>query len=105
MPLARTIPREENSVLRVKAAGHSEGRRRAASPKREPQNAVMLLRQTALRASVLPRTALSRLAARQLCMHDDFKPKTKSYAGADGDDIHAQVRRPAALSQVARAGD
>ena len=53
----------------------------------------MLLRQTALRASVLPRTALSRLAARQLCMHDDFKPKTKSYAGADGDDIHAQVRR------------
>ena len=66
---------------------------------------MMLLRQTALRASVLPRTALSRLAARQLCMHDDFKPKTKSYAGADGDDIHAQVRRPAALSHVARAGD
>lgn len=65
----------------------------------------MLLRQTSLRASVLPRTALSRLAARQLCMHDDFKPKTKSYAGADGDDIHAQVRRPAALSQVACAGE
>ena len=50
-----------------------------------------MLRQTALRATVLPRTALSRLAARPLCMHDDFKPKIKSYAGDDGD-VHAQVR-------------
>lgn len=56
---------------------------------------MLLARQTALRASVLPRTALLRQAARPLCMHDDFKPKTKSYAGDDGDDIHAQVHRPA----------
>ena len=54
--------------------------------------AVIMLRQTALRATVLPRTALSRLAAHPLCMHDDFKPKIKSYAGDDGD-VHAQVRR------------
>ena len=52
---------------------------------------MLLVRQAALRASVLPRTALLRQAARPLCMHDDFKPKTKSYAGDDGDDIHAQV--------------
>ena len=66
--------------------------------------AVMMLRQTALRAAVLPRTALSRLAARPLCMHDDFKPQIKSYAGTDGD-VHAQVRRPPPVSQVACAGE
>ena len=61
-------------------------------PAQRASVAVIMLRQTALRATVLPRTALSRLAARPLCMHDDFKPKIKSYAGDDGD-VHAQVRR------------
>ena len=60
-----------------------------------------MLRQTALRATVLPRTALSRLVARPLCMHDDFKPKIKSYAGDDGD-VHAQVRRRRLLVGSAR---
>ena len=36
------------------------------------------------------RTALPRLA-RPLCMHDDFKPKTKAYASESGDDVHAQA--------------
>ena len=62
-----------------------------------------MLRQTALRATVLPRTALSRLAARPLCMHDDFKPKIKSYAGDDGDERLDHGHRLAvarALAQV-----
>ena len=71
-----------------------KGRRplQIAPPTQRLSVAVIMLRQTALRATVLPRTALSRLAARPLCMHDDFKPKIKSYAGDDGD-VHAQVRR------------
>jgi len=60
----------------------------------------MMLRQTGLRARVLPRTALSRLAVRPLCMHDDFKPKTKSYAGDDGDDVHAQIAKDVADNKV-----
>ena len=66
---------------------------KCAPPAQRASVAVIMLRQTALRATVLPRTALSRLAARPLCMHDDFKPKIKSYAGDDGD-VHAQVRCP-----------
>ena len=78
------VPRILVVVLWV-SAGTAPPRRPSASV------AVIMLRQTALRATVLPRTALSRLAARPLCMHDDFKPKIKSYAGDDGD-VHAQVR-------------
>ena len=54
-----------------------------------------------LRASSrsLPRAAS--LGVRRLCMHDDFKPKVRSYA-ADGEEasVHAQIEKDVAANKV-----
>ena len=51
------------------------------------------------RAASLPRAAS--LGVRRLCMHDDFKPKVRSYA-ADGEEasVHAQIEKDVAANKV-----
>ena len=54
------------------------------------------------RVASLPRAAsLGVPAARRLCMHDDFKPKVRSYA-ADGEEasVHAQIEKDVAANKV-----
>ena len=54
------------------------------------------------RLASLPRAAsLGVPAARRLCMHDDFKPKVRSYA-ADGEEasVHAQIEKDVAANKV-----
>lgn len=51
----------------------------------------------ALRAGL--RTTLPR-AARPLCMHDDFKPKTRAYASDSDDDVQAQIAKDVAENKV-----
>ena len=59
---------------------------------------MMMLRR--LPATALPRAA-SLAPARRLCMHDDFKPKVRSYA-ADGEEasVHAQIEKDVAANKV-----
>ena len=51
------------------------------------------------RAASLPRAAS--LGVRRLCMHDDFKPKVRSYA-ADGEEssVHAQIEKDVKANKV-----
>ena len=59
---------------------------------------MMMLRR--LPATALPRAA-SLAPARRLCMHDDFKPKVRSYA-ADGEEssVHAQIEKDVKANKV-----
>ena len=76
----------------------------------KPQTAIatqtmMMLRRSGpslSRVASLPRIAsLGVPAARRLCMHDDFKPKVRSYA-ADGEEasVHAQIEKDVAANKV-----
>ena len=51
------------------------------------------------RVASLPRAAS--LGVRRLCMHDDFKPKVRSYA-ADGEEasVHAQIEKDVKANKV-----
>ena len=54
------------------------------------------------RVASVPRAAsLGIPAARRLCMHDDFKPKVRSYA-ADGEEasVHAQIEKDVKANKV-----
>ena len=59
----------------------------------------MMMLRASSRVASLPRAAS--LGARRLCMHDDFKPKVRSYA-ADGEEssVHAQIEKDVKANKV-----
>ena len=59
----------------------------------------MMVLRASSRVASLPRAAS--LGVRRLCMHDDFKPKVRSYA-ADGEEssVHAQIEKDVKANKV-----
>ena len=59
----------------------------------------MMMLRASSRVASLPRAAS--LGVRRLCMHDDFKPKVRSYA-ADGEEasVHAQIEKDVKANKV-----
>ena len=83
---------------RMWGPGRDVGSRASVTTLAIATQTMMMLRR--LPATALPRAA-SLAPARRLCMHDDFKPKVRSYA-ADGEEssVHAQIEKDVKANKV-----